>query len=56
MNDNIKRVNPGDINYLWCSKCGKQTPHVFNPDKTPPLCCLACHPERDPRGQEKSAK
>lgn len=43
------RLRPGDIRWVWCSKAQDRTDHLYQPDKTPPLLCLHCFPEQDPR-------
>ena len=40
----VKRIYIGDIDDLWCSTCGRKTPHVYGWFNNAWLSCLTCYP------------
>jgi hypothetical protein len=45
---------PGQILWTWCSACGHQTDHVYQPDQFRVNSCLTCHPEDKPVGYDSN--
>lgn len=52
----LQILHPGDITWSWCSKAWVRTDHLFQPGKNPPLLCLHCHPEADPRKETNQSE
>lgn len=50
------RLRPGDIVETHCSRAMERTDHLYQPQKFPPLLCLHCHPEQDPRRPQKESE
>jgi hypothetical protein len=48
----LSRLSPGQVTDTWCRHHGRLVPHLYQPDKTPPLVCLRCHPELDPEKKQ----
>ena len=43
----LEHIRPGDIWQAHCSKCNRNTPHVYRPGTARPTECMICYPPKE---------